>query len=163
MKRALSVAVCLLVLGGSSAPAQFRSQVPRESSVGSGLTSSGGSSFLFGWFSPENFQMRHTVGFSYVTMGGQSVSLGTYTNSMMYRFAENLNARADITMSYSPYSTFADKYGSAPQGLNGIHLSRAEINYRPWENVSLQVQYRQLPFGGYYSPFYDTWHSPFGY
>ena len=163
MKRALSVTVCLLVLVGTSARAQFRSQVPRETRVGSELANSGGSSFLFGWFSPENFQMRHSVGFSYVTFAGQSVSLGTYTNSMMCRFAENLDARADITLSYSPYSTFASKFGSAPEGLNGIHLSRAEINYRPWENVALQVQYRQLPFGGYYSPFYDAWYSPFGY
>jgi len=163
MKRVVIAAVSILVLGVSSAPAQFRSQVPRETRVGSSVTSQEGSSFLFGWFNPENFQMRHTVGFSYVTMGGQGVSLGTYTNSMMYRFSENLNARADITLSYSPYSTYANKFGSAPEGLNGIHLSRAEINYRPWENVALQVQYRQLPFGGFYSPFYDAWYSPFGY
>jgi len=48
--------------------------------------------------------------------------------------------------------------------LSSLFLSRAEVNYKPWDNVLLQVQFRQVPYGGYYfSPYYDPWFMGGGY
>jgi hypothetical protein len=158
MKRTLVVAVLLTILV-SAAGAQFKSQVAQESRVSDGLIRQDAASFLFGWFNPENFSMRHSISLSYTTLGGEGISLGTYTNSMRYKFAENLDARADVSLSYSPFNSLP-KLGNVRNDLSSIYLSRAQVNYRPWENVTLLLQYRQLPYYGlsrYGSPFYDDW------
>jgi hypothetical protein len=157
----LLVLALVLVMGGS-ASAQFKSQVEQESRLSGGLVDQGSSSFFFGWFDPSKFHMRHSFDLSYQTFGGQGVSLGTYTNSMTYAFAENLNVRTDISMSYSPYNTLPLQ-GGKKNDLSAIYLSRAEVNYRPWENFTVQLQYRQNPYGySYYSPYYySPFHSPF--
>jgi hypothetical protein len=161
MIRCLLVAALILVTAAGTR-AQFKSQVEEESRISGGILQQSAPSLLFGWFNPEKFTMRHSVSFSFQTMGNQSMSLGTYTNSMMYEFAENLNARADVSMSYSPYNSFSGAFGKGQKNsLSSIYLSRAELNYRPWENVAVQVQFRQIPYG-MYSPFgmYSSFGSP---
>jgi hypothetical protein len=148
---------CALVLGFSSGQAQFKSQIEKEQRVTDGMIHSSSTSFLFDWFNPEKFHMRHSIDFSYMTMGGQGMSLGTYTNSMMYEFADNLNARADVSLSYSPFHS--SSLLSKGSDLSSLYLSRAQVDYRPWENVFIQLQYRQVPYGGYYSPFYSPWYG----
>lgn len=151
--RALLLPIFLFLLS-ASADAQFRSQADQESRVSQGIYGGSGSSFFFGLFDPARFQMRHSIGFSYQTFGNQGVSLGTYTNSMSYAFAENLHARADISLSYSPYNTFS-RGGGGSRNFGSIYLSRAEVNYRPFENMTVQIQYRQFPYGTFYSsPFF---------
>jgi len=150
--RVLSLVISLYLLP-SLADAQFRSQADQESRVSQGLYGGSGSSFFFGLFDPARFQMRHSLSFSYHTFGNQGVSLGTYTNSMSYAFADNLNARADVSLSYSPYNTFSKGGGS--NSFGSIYLSRAEINYRPFKNMAVHIQYRQFPYGTFYSsPFF---------
>jgi len=163
MKR-LWMVIAAIVCLGLGAQAQFKAQIPSESRPT--ITQSGPSimSALFGWFDPERFHMRHSFQMSYQTLGGEGgFSLGTYTNSMLYQVTDNLNARADVSFSFSPYNSFS-KYGGAPSMFNKVYLSRAEINYRPTENMLLQVQYRQLPFSPfYYNPFYygNAFSDPF--
>jgi opacity protein-like surface antigen len=162
MKKRIIVAVAVALLGASASMAQFKSQVDQGPLVSDGVSSQSGS-FLFGWFNPENFHMRHSFDLSYQTFGGQGMSLGTYTNSMTYDFSEKLNARADVSMSYSPYNTFST-LGGKKNDLSSIYLSRAEVNYKPWENVMVKLQYRQIPYGNYYySPFYSPWSREDGF
>ncbi len=154
----VAVFVALFLLGSTSAFAQFKAQVPEESRIGDGSAQSESSSgFLFGWFNPEKFHMQHSFSMEYMTMGGQGLSLGTYTNSMMYQFSDKLDARADLSFSYSPFNSFGS-FGKK-NDFSSFYLSRAEVNYRPWKNVTMQVQFRQLPYGAYYynSPFYNPW------
>jgi hypothetical protein len=153
MKHYVVTALLMLAVAVPAARAQFKSQVEQESRISSGIIQQSEGSFLFGWFNPEKFHMSHSIGFSYQTMGGQGISLGTYTNSMMYEFAENLNARADVSMSYSPFASSSFMTKGMKNNMSSIYLSRAEINYKPWENVSVQFQYRQLPYGYFSSPF----------
>lgn len=168
MTRIRGLLVAGLVLAAvAAAPAQFKTQVEQESRVSAGMVQQSTPSFLFGWFNPEKFTMRHSFSMSYQTMGGEGMSLGTYTNSMMYEFADNLNARADLSLSYSPYNSFSGAFGkNQNSSLSSIYLSRAELNYRPWENVSVHLQFRQLPHGMYYSPFssyYSPWYREDGF
>ncbi len=163
MKKRIIVAVAVALLCASASMAQFKSQVDQGPRVSDGVSSEMGSSFFFGWFDPERFHMRHSFDLSYQTFGGQGMSLGTYTNSMMYDFSDKLNARADVSMSYSPYNTFST-FGGKKNDLSKIYLSRAEVNYKPWENVLVKFQYRQIPYGSYYySPFYSPWSREDGF
>jgi hypothetical protein len=158
-RKCLVLGVCAMVLI-SMAQAQFKSQVAEESRVADGLMHNSSASFIFDWFNPAKFHMRHSFDFSYMTFGGQGVSVGTYTNSMMYEFADNLNARADLSLSYSPYNSFSTF--NKKNDLSSIYLSRAEVNYKPWDNVLMQFQYRTVPYG-YYSPFYNPWYRENGF
>jgi hypothetical protein len=108
----------------------------------------------FSFFNPDHFQMRHTYSASYTSFDGQGIALQRYTNSMMYQFAPNLNARVDVSFQNSPYSTLDSRLQSK---FSSVYLNRAEISYRPWENTQISLSYRQLPYSyygyGYYSPF----------
>jgi hypothetical protein len=160
MSRFLGV-VLLMSVGVALSLAQFKSRPADEPTISEGMVQEGSSSLFFGWFNPDNFRMRHSVSMSYQTAGSYGFSLATYTNSMTYQFSDRLNARADVSMSYSPFNSLPGTMGS---DLSKIYLSRAELNYRPWDNFMVNVQYRQLPYGGYWgSPFYDPFNPGFGF
>jgi hypothetical protein len=81
---------------------------------------------------------------------------------MFYRIADPLDVRVDVTLQGSPFGPTA---GMNRNDLSGIYLSRAELNYRPWDNVFFQVEYRELPYSAYlyrnpFDPFYSG--SPWG-
>lgn len=106
----------------------------------------------FNLFNPNNFQMRHSYSASYSTSGGQGIALQRYTNTMTYQFAPNLDARVDLSLQNSPYSTF--EYRLQNQ-FSKAYVSRAELNYHPTENTVISLQYREVPFNyyGYQRPF----------
>jgi hypothetical protein len=101
---------------------------------------------------------------SYSAFGSNGIALGVYTNSMLYNFTDNLNIQADISLVNSPYSTLGQDFQN---NLNGIYLSRAAVNYKPWKDVFISLQYRQLPY--YYSPYsgyygnsmFNRYYNPF--
>jgi hypothetical protein len=139
----------VVLLWFSTASSQFKSTVePRQSVTGSLLRADDGG-ILSGLFNPNNFSMHHSFSLSYLTGGGQGLSMGVYTNSMMFKFSDDLDVRADISLMASPYNTLGKQYQSS---LSGLFLNRAELNYRPWKNTLFQIQYFQLPatyFMGY--------------
>ncbi|HTY58831.1 MAG TPA: hypothetical protein VMF59_08425 [Bacteroidota bacterium] len=150
-----TVVVSLLVLGTGGARAQFKTDAAHPSDESGGLITQPPSTLFFGWFDPSKFSMHHSFELSYQSFAGQGMSLGTYTNSMMYRFADNLNARADVSMSFMPSNSLSSFGTKGSNNFSGIYLRNAELNYQPWENVRVQLQYSQLPYGSYYySPFY---------
>jgi len=158
------IVTALAVFGILQAEAQFKSQLEQEPPVSDAIVRQSDQSLLFGWFDPSRFSMRHSLSMSYQTFGGQGMSLGMYTNSMMYQFSDKLNARADVSLMYSPYNSFA-AFGSKKSDLSNVYLSRAEVNYRPWENVLLRLEYRRIPWGSSYydSPFYNPWFREGGF
>jgi hypothetical protein len=166
MKRTIVVCGLVVLLGSAPASAQFRTQAEEESRVSQSIYSSGGSSWLFGWFDPGKFSMHHSIEMSYMTLGGgEGFSLGTYTNSMRYEFAPNLNVRTDVSVSYSPFQSVSNGFGGQRNDLSKIYLSRAEVNYRPWENTVVQLSYRQYPYSPYgmFSQFHDPWYREGGF
>jgi len=139
--------------------AQFKDNSLEPKSVKDGIVTEN-SNFLFGFINSDDFIMRHSFSMSYSSFAGQGVSLTTYTNSMFYRLMSNLNVQLDVSVMYSPYSTFGDQFG---KDISGIYISNAAINYHPWEDFSVHLQYRTMPFGyGYYHPFYG-YGTPFDF
>ena len=127
--------------------AQYRSQETGHSSAAQSLVRPGGGiGSILGLIDPDNFFMRHNFSFSYFTGGGTGLSLASYTNSMLYRIADPLDVRVDLTLQGSPFG----QYGQADRGaFNKLFISRAELNYRPLDNMFVKFQYRQLRPGAY--------------
>ena len=133
------------------ASGQFKSEADHQLSVSPSLVHSAtGISSLLGLFNPDNFMMRHNFSLSYLSSNNRGISLASYTNSMFYKIADPLDVRFDVTLQGSPTG---DRSSTAPSALNGLFLSRAELNYKPWQNFSVNLQYRQTPFGFYRSYF----------
>ncbi len=164
----IMVVIAALVLTCAVSPAQFKSQVAQENQVSvNKMGDSSPLSYLFGWFNPDKFFMHHSFDMSYTTFSGQGLSLGTYTNSMMYQFADNFNAKAEIAFSFSPYSSLAQ---FNKNDLSRIYLKNAELNYKPSDNTSISLSFRQNPYGyyngynnGYYSPLYSPFSRDMGF
>lgn len=158
MKRTTGAFLLLLALS-VIAQGQFKSQVENPPSASQSLIHpmSGISSFL-GLLDPERFMMRHNFAFSYFSGGGEGMSLASYTNSMFYKISDPLNVRFDVTLQGSPFGASG---GLAQSEANRLLISRAELNYRPLENMFIKVQYSQLP-GNYFNGFYPYYPSYWG-
>jgi hypothetical protein len=152
MKKYILLAVLLFVI---TAQAQFKESPFKTESPSNGiLNTSSNSSSLLGFIHPENFSMHHSFGLSYLSFAGQGISLANYTNSMMYKFSDNMNIQLDASFVTSPYSSLGKDFQNS---LQGIYISKAAFNYKPWDDVYISVQYRNMP-NAYYNPY-----SRFGY
>jgi hypothetical protein len=155
MKRLITIVgiVTLLMVQGR-AFAQLKSQVEEKPRIGESMVRPGGGASIFGLFNSENFLMRHSYSFSYMVLSGRNLGVGVYTNSMIYKISNPLDVRLDVSLMHSPFNSFSKEYQN---DLNKLFISRAEVNYRPFESMLIQLQYRQLPFsyyGSYLSPYY---------
>jgi hypothetical protein len=136
----------LLTLGVASVAAQFKARPETRPSSGSSIVREDGGGFLQGWFDASRFNMRQSYALTYSTMGGKGISVGEYTNSMMYQISAPLSVQFDFSLTHVPFSSYGDKF---TQGLSGLRLSRAQLDYRPSENTLFQIQFRQIPSGAY--------------
>lgn len=143
------------------AAAQFRGQETGAPRVAGSMVQGGEASSIFSFFNAENFRMNHSYSMSLMTMGGRSMSMGMYTNSMFYQISDPLDVRLDVSMAHSPHNTFNNNMSD----FSGVFISRAEVNYQPSENFRVQFLFRQIPYGtyGYGSSFYDPWYHRYGY
>ena len=133
----------------SVANAQYKDSGFHESDIKNAIIDNSPSSF-FGFLKSSNFQMHQSYDFSYSTFGnGQGLALGVFTNSMFYKFSNNLIGQVDISLVQSPYSSLGKDFQSR---INGIYISKAAINYSPWKNTLISIQYRNAPYS-YYNPF----------
>ncbi len=161
MRKTLSL-LCLIAFLGLAVPAQaqLRNAV-QENPPSVRLYDSGGANFLLNkLFNPSVFRMSHSVEMSMGSFGGQSSSLGMYTNSMAWQFSDKLAARLDLSVAYSPFNNAA--LGLGEQQKPQVFLRNAEVAWRPSENVQFHLQVRQSPYGSYMSP-YGYYNPSYGY
>lgn len=128
----------LVILAVSLGFAQFKEQIETKPDVYQSIVRGEWGSKLF---------IRHAFSASYISIGGKGMLINSYTNSIFYRFSDNLNLQADISFVNSPFSSFGRSF---QRGINGIYINRVELNYRPLNNVLINIQYRQLPFYDFY-------------
>lgn len=149
--------ICLLIFS-YNLNAQYKSQATERTSVTNSFYKPAPNIYaLMSWFNAQNFKMNHNFSLQYITGSGYGMSLATYTNSMFYQISNNLNARMDISLIGSPFGSY-----NTGNNFNKLFISRVELNYKPWENFYMQLQYRSLPYSyhGYYMP-YHWYTSPF--
>jgi hypothetical protein len=138
----MSFVVFLVLIVSSGATAQFKNRTDSGQRVGESLVRSGESGLLFGWFDMDRLSMHHSYSLSYMSFGGRGLSVGMYTNSMFYQFSDPLSVQFDVSVMHSPFNNLGNKLGS---DLSGIYVTRAELNYKPSDNMLFRIQYRQLP------------------
>jgi len=152
----------LFVISLATVSAQIKKDPFDKPSVQDGIIRHETSNNFLGFFNPANFSMSHSINLSYSAFGGNGIATSVYTNTMSYKFADNLRLSADVSFVHSPYSTFGDKFS---KDISGIFLSRAELNFKPWENAEIMIQYRNIPAYqmmdyGYYNSFYgNPWYG----
>ncbi len=134
--------------------AQYKNPAFPQENVKDGILSKN-SSNLFGFIDPNNFEMHQSYSMSYSSFGSQGMALGVYTNRMMYKFNNKLNVQLDASIINSPYNTFGKNFSNS---INGFYISRAAVNWKPLKDVSISLQYRNLP-GGFYSDYYGGYGS----
>jgi hypothetical protein len=160
MRMKVGCVVLMFLFCSSIALAQYKSSAAPQPTVSESIIKPDGGGLLFGWFDPSRLSMHQSFSLSYQTFGRQGMSLGVYTNSLMYKISNALDVQADISLMHSPFNSFGKQFQN---NLNGIFLSRAELNYRPSENTLFQISFHQLPsmyywgggygLSGYYSGF----------
>jgi hypothetical protein len=141
-----------------SLSAQFKDQ-NKPVNVRQGIVQNENSSLYLGFINPDNFSMNHTISMSYSASQYAGVALGVYTNTMAYKFTDNLNIEVDASLVNSPYSTYGEEFAKQ---INGIYLDRIQMNYQPSDNTNITLEFNQFPLGfsrnsHYYSPFYSRW------
>ena len=156
--------LCVLMVGivalMTPAGAQFKSQVENQPSASQSLVHPTNMNSLLGILNPDNFTMHHSLSMSYMSYGGGGISLASYTNSMFYKIADPLNVRLDVTLQGSPFGS----YGNLQQSqLSNLFVSRAQLNYRPMENMFIRVEYGRLPYNDYYYDRYSPYRSSLMY
>lgn len=158
MKNVAGLMVMLLVLSSVSY-GQFRDQLSDKPNVDNSLIRpDDNEGLILGFINPANFSMRQSVSMSFSTMGGQSMALGMYTNSLSYRISNPLTLSANVSLLNSPYSSLGNKFA---QSVNGIYLTRADLNYHPSNNFMIDLQFNQDPLYRYYNPY--NYYNPWGW
>ena len=149
--RILFSLLCLVLMLSVVNPAEAQL---RETANGPAATAlydegSAGSSLLNTLFSDDHFRMSHAYEMSMSSFGGNTASMGMYTNSMMWQFNEQWAARVDVSLAHSPFGGNSAFNDQDPQ----VFLRNAEVAYRPSENMEFRFQMRQSPHGSYMSPY----------
>ena len=141
--------------------AQFKEPGFSNESVRNGIIDQSSRS-LFGFLDSDNFMMRHSFNMSYSSFGNEGLALGSYTNSMLLKLGKDMNVQVDASFIQSPYSTMGKEF---QKQMSGFYITRAAFNYKPWDDVFISIQYRNLPMAyrysdygfysnGYYNPFF---------
>lgn len=164
MRNIFSLVVLVILLGVTvPAQAQLRTQVGNQQSTAKLYSTDGPAFALNRLFSPEHFKMSHSYEMSFGSFGGNSSSLGMYTNTMMFQFNEKLAARVDLSFAHQPFGGSQQSL-LGENGNNGqFFLRNAEVAYRPSENVRLHLSVRQSPYGSYMSPYGHYGYGRYGH
>lgn len=165
MKKVTLAAVILALVTGLSF-SQFK-EIPKETKERlKGSSSSSG--LLFGFINPKNFSLSHSFNMSYATGGNTSMSLASYTATMNYKILDNMNLSADVTMQYSPYASIGSNNPAINKdfqnSLNGLNLSRVSLDYSPFKDMHISVNYINLKGSSYLYDLYYTnnnYNNPF--
>ncbi|MBU2491138.1 MAG: hypothetical protein KJ571_00835 [Bacteroidetes bacterium] len=141
--------IILFVITANLGFAQYKSDLEKPVDIKAGITNYNPSSLFLGFINLDNLEMHHSLSMSYGASANYGIALSTYTNSLFYKFSDNLNLEIDASIVNTPYNTLGDSFTNS---INGIYLSRAQLNYKPSENTNIVLQFRSGP-GSYYNPY----------
>lgn len=121
--------------------------------VSRALTSPNRIDSIFGLLglNPDKFSMSHSYSLSFAAAGGKTFNQGLYLNSMKYRLSDPLTLHLQIGVQHQP---FGNQVGNA-LAKNQAFISRAGMEYKPSENIKLQLEFSRQPASYRYmnSPF----------
>lgn len=141
----------LIVIMSTLIYGQFKEELNKPVDIKSGIYSKSLNP-LFNLFGIEDFKMNHSFGLSFSSFGFGSMAIGSYTNSMNFKFNDKLNLIAQFSILNSPYNSFGKDFSKQ---INGLYIDRIQMNYKVSDDMSVMFQYSNLPYN-YYSPFYSS-------
>ncbi len=146
------ITALLILVSCSTSFAQLKSQTEKPPiDVLNGITSTPNLGLFGNLFSPDRFHMSHSYGVTFYSGGGQSGSIGLYTNTMDFRLSNPLFLRVNTGVLHRPFGGPRN----APDNAQLVH--GAELIYKPTKNFQLNVGYSSTPLYGGYRPY----ESPF--
>ena len=102
------------------------------------------------------FSMNHNFGMNMMSFGGQSMSVGAYTNQMNYMIKDNLN----LSTQFSLASSMGGVNPYAKNGFGGSQLYYgASLDYQPTENIFVKFSMNNYPRYGYARPYSSLYHT----
>ncbi len=94
---------------------------------------------------PNKFSMSHSYSLSFSAMGGQGYNQSLYLNTMQYQLSGPLSFHLQLGVQHHP---FGNQIGDN-QLQNSAFVSSAGMEYKPTDNVKLQLQFSQRPSSYY--------------
>jgi hypothetical protein len=88
-------------------------------------------------FSPDHLNINHGFNLSVSSIGGKTVQMGSYTNSLSYLFKPNVLLQSNFTLYQMP-GTF--------QQLSEIGYDLT-LSYQPWEHSIFHFSIQKHPIG----------------
>jgi hypothetical protein len=139
--RKITFVVIIIALVTSISFSQFK-EIPNKTKT---KLNSGGNGLILGFINPKNFTLSHSFNMSYISGGNTSLSLASYTATLDYKLMKNLHISADVTMQYSPYASIGSNNAAINKdfqnSFNGINLSRVSLDYQPFKNTYISIDY----------------------
>jgi hypothetical protein len=150
MKKIFLFSVLVIVIP-SLMFAQLKSGVKPAPSISEELKlPSNGISGLGSLLDPSKFNMSQSYSVMYSNFAGRGNTFGLYTNTIDYRISDPLSLRLHLGYLHQPFM----------KGLgldNGFLLGGAELNYKPMDNMLINIQYGNFPIRPYNNnPFYNN-------
>jgi len=105
---------------------------------------------------PERFTMKNQYLMSFSSVGGSGSLIGTYINTMEYRFNCPVVMRLKVAYQSQTGSLFGNKnaFTGNPSYQNGrVFIPSFDVVYKPWKNTQISFHYRDYsstnPYYGY--------------
>ncbi len=130
----------LFTLFTFSVNAQLKTNTGQPIDIRGGITSPVPGSLL-SFLDRDHFRMTQSYGMSYYSGGGQSGTLGMYTNSMNFRLSDPLLLRLNIGVMHQPFGAPKGSKNQNAQVMQGM-----ELIYRPNKYFQFQAGFSNTPF-----------------
>jgi hypothetical protein len=127
----------------------------------------------FSLFDPARFQMDHSYSLTFFSSGGNGDMIAMYLNRMQYDLGDNLRLSVQLGWLHQPQAAL----GISEQTLSNQIYPAVRVDWQPFENVFIRVNYervaphyyyggpnqRRSAWGGYDGPIRGRYWSPAPY
>ena len=152
--KALIIKIAVCIIFTTPIMSQLRSDLPMKALPinTQGLSKVQSLSIL----DPNRFSINHSFGMSMTSFGGNSLSLGSYTNQMNYMIKDNMR----LSTSFSLASPMNGINPYANNGLGGTQIFYgASLDYQPTKNLFVKFSMDNYPRYGYSRPYSRLYRS----
>lgn len=163
---ALTLLIAIVLINPSAIDAQFRTEQNSPTiSEQIGLPySPSNSSMVLGFIDPSNLDMQQSYSMSFVSGGGNSTTLGLYTNRLSYMINPDLQIIADIGYLHQPFQSMMSNGMPSNIFTNGQFFYGGELRYKPTENSFLTIRLDNIPrYSSFGNPYYRSASPLIGY
>lgn len=136
--RKLLLTLLLFLFSGGLVNGQFKAALP-DVDIPTAILSNNPTPGQF-LFDPTRFHMNHGFSMSLMSVNGQAVSVGAYTNQMIFDLRDNLSIMTQFSLVQPGLLAGSNRFQS-----NQVFY-QASLKYSPWSNTHLYFNFSNYPF-----------------